>query len=331
MGQSASTPTLAETLSDVPRVPRGVWRRMGWLRRWLIASRAAVLPLTLLSALFGGLLAAPWTPREGLLLLLCTAGLLLAHAASNLLNDHMDWRLGLDRDSYFRVRYGTHPLAQGLIRPITHLLALLAVGSLALWLGWEIAGRTGTPTYWLAGAGALLMLFYTWPLKRLGLGEVVVLLVWGPLMVGGVYWVLTGDWGLDIAAISVIFGLGPTVVVFGKHTDKRRDDAARGVRTLPVLLGPLWAPRVTAALAATQVAGGLGWAWTGGRWSYLLLLAAAPALWRCVRTCLRRRPARRPRGYPSHLWPLWYTVAGFRFARASGAALVAAALLDALW
>ncbi len=331
MARSASTPTLAETLSDVPRISRGAWRRMGWLCRWLIASRAAVLPLTLLSALFGGLLAAPWTPREAMLLLLCTAGLLLAHAASNLLNDHMDWRLGLDRDSYFRVRYGTHPLAQGLMRPGAHLLALLVVGGLAVWLASVIAGRTGAPAYWLTGAGALLMLFYTWPLKRLGLGEMVVFLVWGPLMVGGVYWVLSGDWGLDIAAISAIFGLGPTVVVFGKHADKRRDDAARGIRTLPVLLGPVWAPRVTAGLAATQLAGGLGWAWQSGRWSYLLLLAALPALGRCVVTCLRRRPGSRPRGYPDHLWPLWYTVAGFRFARASGAALVAAALLDALW
>ena len=43
------------------------------------------------------------------------------------------------------------------------------------------------------------MLFYTWPLKYIGLGELAVILVWGPLMIGGGYYVHhraveTGTW-----------------------------------------------------------------------------------------------------------------------------------------
>src|SRR2546430_10339218 len=33
-------------------------------------------------------------------------------------------------------------------------------------------------------AGAVFVLFYTYPLKYIGLGEVAVILVWGPLMIG---------------------------------------------------------------------------------------------------------------------------------------------------
>lgn len=33
--------------------------------------------------------------------------------------------------------------------------------------------------------GAFFLLFYTWPLKYYGLGEVSVFIVWGVLMVGG--------------------------------------------------------------------------------------------------------------------------------------------------
>lgn len=326
-----SIPTLLDAVRDIPRVSPGAWRRMGWLRRYLITSRAAVLPLTLFSCLFGGLLALPWTPTEGGRLVLVALGLVLAHATSNLLNDQVDWWVGLDRDNYFRTRYGTHPLAHGLMTPWSHGLVTLLTGGLALWVALVVCRDAGTPAYWLTGIGAALMLFYTWPLKRLGLGEVAVFLVWGPLMAGGSYWVVSRDWGPEIAVLSAIFGLGPTVVVFAKHTDKRRDDAARRVRTLPVVLGPRWAPRVTALLALAQVAGGVLWAWLTASWAYLLLLAALPALVRFVAVCFRARPAARPKAYPVNLWPLWYTVAGFRFARASGAALAAGALVQGVW
>jgi 1,4-dihydroxy-2-naphthoate octaprenyltransferase len=327
MARSSSTPRLLDVLTEVPRVSAQTWRRLGWLRRYLIATRAAVLPLTLFACLFGGLLALPWTPAEGGRLTLVSIALVLAHATSNLLNDQVDWVLGLDRDGYFRVRYGAHPLAQGLMHPVSHVSMLVVTGACALGFGLVVCRTAGAPAYWLAGAGALLLLLYTWPLKRLALGGLAVFLVWGPLMVGGVYWVVSGDWGPEIGVLSILFGLGPAVVALGKHADKRRDDLARGIRTLPVLLGPVWGPRVIAVVALGQFAGGLGWAWATASWTYLLLLAALPALLSLVSVCLRQRPTARPKGYPARLWPLWYTAAGFRFARATGAALVVAALL----
>ncbi|MEQ8857507.1 MAG: prenyltransferase [Pseudomonadales bacterium] len=328
---SSSTPSLSDTLLRMPSVSAAAWRRMGWLRRYLITSRAAVLPLTLHACLFGGLLALPWTPQEGWRLLLVSVGLVFAHAASNLLNDYVDWLVGLDRDSYFRLRYGAHPLAQGLMGATTHALMLLLTGAAALGFGLLVGAMAGTPAYVLAGAGALVLLTYTWPLKRLGLGEIAVFVVWGPLMVGGVYWVVSGDWGPEIGVLSAIAGLGPTVVVLAKHTDKARDDGARGVRTLPVLLGPVWAPRLLALVALGEVAAALAWAVSGGHWAYLLILVALPALAALLWICLRPRPSARPRGYPTALWPLWYAAAGFRFARVSGMALVLAALLDGVW
>jgi 1,4-dihydroxy-2-naphthoate octaprenyltransferase len=328
---STQTPTLLDALTGIPRLSPPAWRRIGWLRRYLITARAAVLPLTLHACLLGGLLALPWTPGEGWRLFLVTTGLVLAHATSNLLNDEVDWLTGLDADDYFRVRYGAHPLAQGLMNPATHGLLLLATAGATLAVGLMVCRLAGAPAYWLATAGALLLLLYTWPLKRLGLGEVAVFLVWGPLMVGGSYWVVSGDWGPDIAALSLLAGIGPLVVVMAKHTDKRRDDAARGVRTLPVVLGAAWAPRVVGLLAIVQVACGLGWAWWSAQWGFAALVLALPALWRLLWTCLRPRPGKRPERFPASVWPLWYSAAGFRFARASGLALVAAALIEGVW
>ena len=56
----------------------------------------------------------------------------------------------------------------------------------------------------LMAAGAFFVLFYTWPLKYIGLGELAVIIVWGPLMVGGGYFVVTGDWSWQ-AALAIRF------------------------------------------------------------------------------------------------------------------------------
>ncbi|NIV32349.1 MAG: prenyltransferase, partial [Anaerolineae bacterium] len=69
---------------------------------------------------------------------------------------------------------------------VTGLVAV-AAGILLIWYrGW--------PTAILMAAGAFFVLFYTYPLKYIGLGEVALALVWGPLMVGGGYYVFTGVW-----------------------------------------------------------------------------------------------------------------------------------------
>lgn len=320
----------ASALLDVPDVSPTAWRRAGWTLRWLVAARASVLPLTLSAALFGGLLALPWSPAEVGRLALVTLALLLAHATNNLLNDHVDYRMGLDQGNYFRARYGTHPLAGGLMSRRAHALMILVTGALALLLALALMRMLGGSAYWLAGAGAFFVLFYTYPLKRWALGEVAVFVVWGPLMVGGTYWAVSADWGAEILLLSIMYGLGPTVVIFAKHADKRSDDARRGVRTLPVVLGARWSGLVIAMLAMGQLALALAWSVNEHAWSYLLVLGALPSLASCLVRAGRGRPQRRPDGYPANLWPLWYTVPAFQFARSSGLLLVLAALVDGL-
>jgi 1,4-dihydroxy-2-naphthoate octaprenyltransferase len=322
--------SLASAVLDVPHVSPAVWRRKGWFLRWLVAARASVLPLTLFACLFAGLLALPWSSAEAARLALVTLALLLAHGTNNLLNDHIDYLTGLDRGNYFRALYGTHPLTSGLMSLTAHRLMILLTGTAALLLCLYLGRMLGTTAWWLAGAGVFFLLFYTYPLKRWAVGELSVFVVWGPLMVGGVYWAVSGDWGAEIMLLSVIYGLGPTVVIFAKHADKRTDDARRGVRTLPVVLGAGGSAAVIALLALLQVGLTIGWAVTEPAWSYLVILGALPALSGCLYRAARPRPQRRPDDYPANLWPLWYTIPAFQFARMSGALLVLGALADGL-
>src|SRR5439155_21691694 len=91
-----------------------------------------------------------------------------------------------------------------------------------------------------AGGGFVLSAAYTAPplrLKKRGLGEADVLVVWGPLMVGGTYYPAVGHVPWQVVAASVPYGLLCTAVLMGKHVDKIPWDAAEGIRTMPVLLG----------------------------------------------------------------------------------------------
>ena len=88
--------------------------------------------------------------------------------------------------------------------------------------------------------GALVLLFYTWPFKYLGLGELFIFLIWGPILVTGVYIVLARGWTdnvWNIALAGVPFGLSVVSINIGKHIDKSEEDKKKGIGTLPVRIG----------------------------------------------------------------------------------------------
>src|SRR5882672_4859007 len=188
-------------LYTVQRVDKAAWTRLDIVSRWLIASRASVLVITFISVSIAGLMAIRAGRFDATLWVLASLALLFAHATNNLIAD---------------------AAVSG--------VAALAIG------GYLVAVR-GPLALALMAAGAFFVLFYTYPLKYIGLGELAVILVWGPLMIGGTYFVVTGLWDWDVALVGLPYALGATTVIFGKHIDKLEDDRARGIHTLPVIIG----------------------------------------------------------------------------------------------
>ena len=229
--------SLVQALTAMPRVDAAAWQATPLVVRWLISARASVLLMTFTSAAFGGLLtlAAPgWNPAAWGV---CTLGLLLAHATNNQLNDLTDSVRGIDEGNYFRLRYGAHVLEDGLLSRRGLIVYMSVTGLLAALCGVYLIATVSTGLIVPFVLGSLLLVFYTWPLKQWGLGELAVLLVWGPLMVGGTAFAASGTWDWRIALIGTAFALGPTTVIFGKHIDKIGFDRDKGVHTLPVRLG----------------------------------------------------------------------------------------------
>lgn len=220
--------------------------------RWLIATRACVLSMTTTSVLIGILLVAQHHRPPLHLAALVLVGLLLVHAGNNLLNDWLDARAGVDTDPrYPRANYAPHPLLSGLMNERELLLGVMIIHAMAFFIALYLSLVRGWAIWLLAGLGVALSVAYTAPpvaLKRRGLGELTAFLVWGPLMTGGTYFVLTGTFDSRVLAATVPYGVLVATVLLGKHLDKGEADRKKGINTLPVLLGEKPARWLTMAL-----------------------------------------------------------------------------------
>ncbi|MDX1694896.1 MAG: prenyltransferase [Ketobacteraceae bacterium] len=329
------TPTVwAKALTGMPRIDAVTWQSLDIFSRWLIATRAAVLVMTFTSAALAGLFAFKAGEFHFIPWLFVTLGLCLAHATNNLLNDLTDHWKGVDKNNYFRTRYGVQPIESGLMSVKQNLLYTAVTGALAVLCGVYLWMVRGDAVITLTAVGAFFVLFYTWPLKYIGLGEPAVLLVWGPLMIGGGYYVITGDISVAVILAAVTYALAPTAVLFGKHIDKLDADKAKGIRTLPVILGHARSRRWVMGLFIAQYPLIVLLVITG-YFSPVVLLSglAIPSLLR-IWQYFKAPPPATPEEAPEDVqkvWPLYYVAAAFWYTRRFGGIFTATLIVDAVF
>jgi 1,4-dihydroxy-2-naphthoate polyprenyltransferase len=301
--------------------------------RWLVITRAGVLPMTLTAGAVAGLLAVR-SPRFALgWYLLAFLGIVLAHVSNNLLNDLFDTATGLDTGNYPRALYAPHPILSGMVTRDGLIRSAVLVNGTGVAILVILTIARGPVVLGFGLAGIVLNVAYTAPplrLKKRGLGELDVLLVWGPLMIAGTYFNAIGSvpWQIWIAGLP--YGLLCTAVLMGKHIDKIPWDEPEGVRTLPVMLGEPRARTVTRALmigfyltiVACMLVGALPW-------TAVIVIGALPLLVRALEALDRPRPERPPRGFP--VWPLWFAAFAFTHTRRAGALLVAGLAIAAIF
>jgi hypothetical protein len=125
-----------KALTVIPNVTKEEWDKLDIISKWLISTRAAVLLMTLLSAVLAGLFA--WHDGYKVNILawfILALGLVLAHASNNIFNDYTDYTRGVDKDNYYRTMYGPQPVADGLMTKRQHLTYFAVTAFLALLCG----------------------------------------------------------------------------------------------------------------------------------------------------------------------------------------------------
>ena len=307
--------------------------RLDPVSKWLYLTRAGVLPMTLVSATVAGLLA---VYRDADVswgwFALASLGIVLAHMANNLMNDLFDVKVGTDTEDYPRNLYSPHPVLSGVISKKGLATCALVVNSMCFVIMIVLTVARGWAIVAFALGGYLLSASYTAPplrLKKRGLGEPTVLVVWGPLMVGGVYYAATGSIPGAVVLASLPYALLCTTVLMGKHIDKLPWDERDGTRTLPVMLGESRARAITkgmfavfyAAVVALVIAQVFPIA-------TLLVFLSAPIMVRTWKAYSEPKPAESP--MPNPVWPLWFAPHSFLVTRRAGSLLVVGLLIGAV-
>jgi 1,4-dihydroxy-2-naphthoate octaprenyltransferase len=334
-----------KTAYNTANLPVGMTTPPDSVSKWLVITRAAVFSMTVTAGLIGGLLAVgaanlaqigggatggPFVVNYGLLVL-AVLGLVVAHAANNMINDYFDLEGGIDTDDYVRAQYAPHPILSGWVtkRQLATAILLANVVDLAILL--FLMTQRGPLVAAFALGGLFVSVFYVAPpirLKHIGLGEPGVFVVWGPLMVVGTFFVATGQIPGWVWIASLPYAILVTSVLFGKHIDKIDADRKKGVRTMPVLLGERRARLVAQVLMIAFypiviAAAAVGWI---GPWVGLVVLGL-PLLAKVLRVFSKPRPEVAPHSYVG--WPLWFVGQAFIHTRRAGALLILGLLLNA--
>lgn len=319
-----------KALNVIPRISREEWDRLDVISRWLISSRAAVLIMTFISGAIAGILALQVGSFNFPRWLLLVIGLLMAHGTNNLLNDFTDYLKGVDQDNYYRAQYGPQTLVHGLLTRRQLLAYAAASGLIAIAAGAILIYLQGGFSWLLLGLGVFFVLFYTWPLKYIALGEIAVLIVWGPLMIGGGFYVITGSWDWNVLLASLPYALGVTGVIFGKHIDKYEMDRSKRIHTLPVVLGEKVSRFLLLGMILLQYGMVLYLVLTGFFTPVLLIVFLSLKVLKDILPMFRGpRPAEKPADYPD-VWPNYFVAAAFVHNRRFGLWFLLGLVLDTI-
>lgn len=171
---------------------------------WFLAIRPKTLPASIAPVVIGAAMAFGDGDFNFLSAFVCLVAALLIQIGTNLANDYFDFKKGADTN-----RIGPIRVTQaGLIKPQAvlkaTLLTFLLAGLACLYLV-----HLGGPTIAIIAVAAIVSGFlYTAgkkPLGYLGLGELFVFIFFGPVAVGGTYYIQT----LDINWAVTLAGFGP--------------------------------------------------------------------------------------------------------------------------
>ena len=320
-----------KALRVIPRITKEEWDHLDVISRWLISTRAAVLIMTFISGGIAGIFALQHGRFNFWYWLLLEIGLIMAHATNNLLNDYTDYSKGVDKDNYYRSQYGPQPLVHGLMTKRQLLTYALVTGLIALAAGAILVAAHGLLALILLGAGAFFVLFYTFPLKYIALGEIAVLIVWGPLMIGGGYFVITGNWEWNVVIAGLVYALGVTTVIFGKHIDKLEMDKAKRIYTLPVVIGEKAGRYTVLGMIALQYLSVVYLVLTGFFSPVLLIVfLSLPTLLQILPMYRSPKPEEKPADYPD-VWPNYFVAGAFVHNRRFGLVFLLGLILDTLW
>jgi len=242
IGYCGVTTSLTDKTPDEVRPNIGIMTK---IFTWLVIMRLPFLTATFVPLLVGAAVVnflnfdVSWA-WLGLTIL----GGSLLHIGTNTANDYFDHTSGTDEANYnYMVPYsgGSRSIQMGLISAKGMLTVSIISFALSAVVGIPLILRAGINILWLGLIGFISGFFYTAPpfrfASRKGLGELLIGLNFGPLMVAGSALVQTGDILPEALLAGIPIGLLVAAIVYVNEFPDHDGDKATGKNTLIVVFG----------------------------------------------------------------------------------------------
>jgi len=202
------------------------------------AVRAFSPGASLIPCLLGAMLALLYgTEISWWLMPFIAISLLFLHAGSNVISDVDDYKHGVDAKGTLG---GSRVLPEGLLSSKEMFRFGMILFGLAVLFGLPIIFDRGMMILWLGIIGIVGGFFYTGrPIgyKYIALGDIFIFLLYGPAIVTGTLYALTGVFSLSAALISIPLGLLVTGILQANNLRDIINDRKANIRTLATVFG----------------------------------------------------------------------------------------------
>lgn len=211
------------------------------LKIWLMAIRPKTLPAAIVPVVIGTAMAYGDGKHHFLSAALCLFCALMIQIGTNLSNDYFDFKNGIDNAK----RIGPTRITQaGFVKPSSVKTAFILVFLSAVLSAFYLVLRGGLPIVIIGILSIASGILYTAgpkPLGYIGMGELFVLIFFGPVPVAGTYYAQSLEWNTSAVLIGLACGfLSVSMLAVNNYRDIQTDKET-GKCTLAVLFGERFA------------------------------------------------------------------------------------------
>lgn len=164
---------------------------------------------------------------------LAILGAVIFQAGSNVANDYFDYKHRVDTKESIGIN---RLLIDEVFEPKTFLRYSLLLLSAGILLGLFFLYNTGIELLWIGIIGALGGFFY-YKLKYIALGDLLIYIIFGPMIMLGTMFVMTKKLNTDALIISIPIGFLIVNILHANNTRDMKHDGNANIKTQAMLLG----------------------------------------------------------------------------------------------
>ncbi|HPS57457.1 MAG TPA: prenyltransferase [Spirochaetota bacterium] len=165
--------------------------------------------------------------------ILAILGAVIFQAGSNVANDYVDYQHKVDTKESIGIN---RLLIDEVFEPKSFLRYSVILLSIGILLGVFLMVNTGIDLLWIGIIGALSGFFY-YKLKYIALGDLLIYIIFGPMIMLGTVFVMTTDLDPDALMISIPVGFLIVNILHANNTRDMMHDGKANIKTQAMLLG----------------------------------------------------------------------------------------------